>query len=118
MRKWKGGAVNLERSTERKQRLLANPEPAGGVGVVGLGRQPRQHHRADMVEPDMAAVVDDEELGPPTLVAHRDSEFLRPEVVGVLKRLKQTLERLRAERLGAPLRPLLARSKYRLLTAE
>jgi hypothetical protein len=108
---WPGDALaNLQ--------LSAYDRISGTHRVVGLGRQSRQHHRADMVEPDMAAVVDDEELGPPTLVAHRDSEFLRPEVVGVLKRLKQTLERLRAERLGAPLRPLLARSKYRLLTAE
>jgi hypothetical protein len=41
------------------ERLLPNSEAAGKERVIGLRREPRQQHRADMMQLNAIAVVDE-----------------------------------------------------------
>src|SRR4051794_32686946 len=90
-------------------RLSRAAEPARGVGVVLLGGQPGKHHRPYVVQLDRIAVVDDEELAAAPEGPHQEPQLLRAEIVRVLYRLQDPLERAWADARGALLGLLLAR---------
>src|SRR4051794_39950995 len=111
-------AVRRDRTTEHPQRLLPNPEAPGGEWIVGLRRHPRQHHRTDVAERDWASVVDDEKLASTTATAGREPELARAEVVAVLDRLEDALERSRAQASAPALRAAAARLEERGLLVD
>lgn len=61
-------AVCVDRTAERAQRLLADPEPSGGARVVGFCAHPGKHHRADMLQRNRCPVVRDQQF--PALLVH------------------------------------------------
>lgn len=107
--------VCVDRTAERAQRLLADPESSGGARVVGLRAHPGKHHRADMLQRDRCPVVDDQQLPAQVVHAQGDPELSGAEVVAVLYRLDDALERAGAQALCAAFGSAAARLEKRRL---
>lgn len=109
-------AVHVDGTAERPQGFLANPEAARCVRVVRLRSDPRQHHRPYVFERDWCTVMDDEQVPSEPIRAERDPKLSRIEIVGVLNRLQNALERSSAQALRAALgSPPAGLEKRRLL---
>jgi hypothetical protein len=55
----KRGAVNLKGAAQRAECGLPDTKPARERSVIGLGREPGEHHGADVIKTNTAAVMDD-----------------------------------------------------------
>lgn len=111
-------AVCVDPTAERAQCLLANPEPSGGARVVGLCAHPGKHHRADMLHRDRCPVVDDQQLPAQLVRAHGDPELSGAEVIAVLYRHDDALERAGAQALCAAFGSAAARLEKRRLVFD
>jgi hypothetical protein len=110
--------MNFQRTAECLQRLLAYSEPARGIGVILLGRQPRQHHGADVVKLNPITVVHHEQLSLPPPMANRESKLGGIEIVCVLECFEDALKWARTQRPRATSASRLACPKDRALLAD
>lgn len=108
------GTVRLHRGRERPERHQADPEAAVGTLVLRLGGKPRGGQCVDVGQADGPAIMRHEQC----VVLEQEAHDRRPRIVGVLDDLRQALEPIAGEHLGAAPRCTQSRHNRTRQTAE